>query len=44
LVVVGREVPDALQGAPAGSAAVGSDVLGALRAVLIQSINPALPM
>lgn len=43
LVAVGGEVPQALWGAPAGAAAVGDDLAEALRAVLVQSLNPARP-
>ena len=43
LVVVGGKVPPALQHAPAGAAAVGNDLLEALRALLIQSLNPLSP-
>lgn len=43
LVVVGGQVPPALQNAPAGAAAVGDDLLEALRAMLIQSLNPVQP-
>ncbi len=43
LVVVGGQVPPALQHAPAGAAAVGNDLLEALRALLIQSLNPLSP-
>ncbi|MHB8879360.1 MAG: DUF4388 domain-containing protein [Myxococcaceae bacterium] len=43
LVVVGAEVPAPLAGAPAGAAAVGDDLLEALRALLVQSLNPVQP-
>lgn len=43
LVVVGGQVPPALQGAPAGAVGVGTDLLEALRSLLIQSQNPVQP-
>jgi hypothetical protein len=39
LIAVGHEVPAALHGAPAGAAAVGGDLLEALRALLVQSLS-----
>jgi CheY-like chemotaxis protein len=41
LVVVGGQVPPTLRTAPAGAAAVGDDLLEALRSVLVQAIGPA---
>jgi CheY-like chemotaxis protein len=43
VVVVGGQVPALLNRAPAGAMAVGMDLLEAIRAVLIQSLNPVLP-
>jgi CheY-like chemotaxis protein len=43
VVVMGAEVPAALHGAPAGAAAVGQDPAEALRALLVQSLNPVQP-
>lgn len=44
LVVVGRPVPEQLENAPAGAAAVGQDLAEALRSLLIQSLNPVQPL
>jgi CheY-like chemotaxis protein len=41
VVVVGAEVPEALQGAPAGAVGVNDDLAEALRALLVQALNPA---
>ncbi|ATB49283.1 DUF4388 domain-containing protein [Corallococcus macrosporus] len=41
VVVVGAEVPAALQGAPAGALGSGDDLADALRALLVQALNPA---
>ncbi|AFE08128.1 response regulator [Corallococcus sp. CA054B] len=41
IVVVGTEVPAPLQGAPAGVIAPGEDLTEALRAMLVQALNPA---
>ncbi|RYZ45980.1 MAG: hypothetical protein EOO72_02975, partial [Myxococcaceae bacterium] len=41
IVVVGTEVPSPLLGAPAGAIAPGEDLTQALRAMLIQALNPA---
>lgn len=47
LVMVGEQVPAALQGAPAGASSVGIGAVGSgnllevLRALLVQSLNPA---
>ncbi|HSP81773.1 MAG TPA: DUF4388 domain-containing protein, partial [Myxococcaceae bacterium] len=41
VVVVGHEVPTELQGAPAGAASVGEDLVEALRSLLILALNPA---
>ncbi|MFL5319793.1 MAG: DUF4388 domain-containing protein [Myxococcaceae bacterium] len=43
IVVVGRPVPEALEHAPAGAAAVGQDLTEALRSLLVQSLNPVQP-
>lgn len=43
VVVMGGEVPEALHGAPAGAAAVGEEPVEALRALLVQSLNPVQP-
>jgi hypothetical protein len=41
LVTVAPEVPGELKGAPAGAAAVHGDMLEAVRALLVQALNPA---
>ncbi|MBU8899731.1 hypothetical protein DRW03_22870 [Corallococcus sp. H22C18031201] len=41
VVVVGSEVPAALQGSPAGAVSVGEDLAEALRALLMHALNPA---
>ncbi len=41
VMVVGHEVPAELQGAPAGAASVGEDLMEALRSLLILALNPA---
>ncbi len=41
VVVVGAEVPVPLQGAPAGAVGVNDDLSEALRALLVQALNPA---
>ena len=43
LVVMGGAVPPAFKGAPAGAAAVGSQLSEGLRALLVQAVNPARP-
>lgn len=43
LVMVGAEVPSELAGAPAGAASVGEQMPEALRALLVQAINPVQP-
>ncbi|HVE82398.1 MAG TPA: DUF4388 domain-containing protein [Myxococcales bacterium] len=43
VVVMGGEVPPELQAAPAGAAAVGNEPAEALRALLVQSLNPVQP-
>jgi len=43
VVVMGGEVPPELKAAPAGAAAVGRDPTEALRALLVQSLNPVQP-
>ncbi|NOJ80924.1 DUF4388 domain-containing protein [Myxococcus xanthus] len=41
VVVVGAEVPAALQGAPAGALGAADDLADALRSLLVQALNPA---
>jgi CheY-like chemotaxis protein len=41
LAIVGEEVPATLQGAPGGAAAAGTQVLEAVRALLVQSLRPS---
>ncbi|MCE9668067.1 DUF4388 domain-containing protein [Myxococcus stipitatus] len=41
VIVVGAEVPASLQGAPAGAVSVVDDLGEALRALLVQALNPA---
>lgn len=41
VVVVGAEVPAPLQGAPAGALGTNDDLSEALRALLVQALNPA---
>ncbi|MFY2559354.1 DUF4388 domain-containing protein [Corallococcus terminator] len=41
IVVVGAEVPAALQGAPAGALSVVDDLGEALRSLLVQALNPS---
>ena len=43
VVVMGGEVPPELQAAPAGAAAVGKEPHEAVRALLVQSLNPVQP-
>ncbi|HYV46356.1 MAG TPA: DUF4388 domain-containing protein [Myxococcaceae bacterium] len=43
VVVMGGEVPPELQAAPAGAAAVGHEPSEAVRALLVQSLNPVQP-
>ncbi|HEY8209977.1 MAG TPA: DUF4388 domain-containing protein [Myxococcaceae bacterium] len=43
VVVMGGEVPPELHAAPAGAAAVGREPAEALRALLVQSLNPVQP-
>jgi hypothetical protein len=40
VVVVGAAVPPELQGAPAGASGVGTDLIEALRALLLHSLHP----